>query len=522
MTSIQYPNSGPTSAPVTGPNLGWAFDTMGRLNTMTDLAAQTSLISGTTYGASNQLLTITAGTGPASESRTYNSMLQLTQLTVTGITNTVNMTYTYSSSQNNGKIISQTDAISGETVQYTYDSLNRLATAEATNSSWGQSYTYDGFGNLTDQNVIAGSAPTYSAVYDPSTNHPTGSGTVDANGNLLVYEGGGTVTYDSRNRMAGVVGLYQYSYASDNKRVWRGVWTSGTLATDEVTFWSVSGQKLATYQLNVTQNVNPPTMYASQTGTNYYFGTKLIKNAGGYIGADRLGSIGHFYPYGQEKPSATQNGTEKFTGYLRDGETGMDYAGNRYHVPGTGRFLTPDPYKSNGGGVGDPTNPVSWNKYAYALGDPVRYRDPHGLFSCDGDYEDGEEDFTSSDCGLDESDLTGPETCGAGQHFEETINSCVDDSTDDNEEAWQCPSQYQNWINAHGADAFTVAHTLNLTGTTGEADILGISALESGWDTGRFATQGNAFLTWRAPFRNQQRKTPIRTHRRYCHTLTGG
>jgi hypothetical protein len=41
---------------------------------------------------------------------------------------------------------------------------------------------------------------------------------------------------------------------------------------------------------------------------------------------DRLGSIGKFYPWGQEKPSATQNGTEKFTGYFRDADTGLDYA----------------------------------------------------------------------------------------------------------------------------------------------------------------------------------------------------
>ena len=42
-----------------------------------------------------------------------------------------------------------------------------------------------------------------------------------------------------------------------NKRVWRGVWTvdpdSGIslLTTDEVTFWGVTGQKLATYQIQV-------------------------------------------------------------------------------------------------------------------------------------------------------------------------------------------------------------------------------------------------------------------------------
>jgi hypothetical protein len=37
--------------------------------------------------------------------------------------------------------------------------LNRLATAQATNSAWGNSYSYDGFGNLPGMIVTAGSAP---------------------------------------------------------------------------------------------------------------------------------------------------------------------------------------------------------------------------------------------------------------------------------------------------------------------------------------------------------------------------
>ena len=65
--------------------------------------------------------------------------------------------------QNNGKITSQTDVVSGEQVVYTYDALNRLASAQTTANpnvtQWGQGYNYDGFGNLTDQNVILGSAP---------------------------------------------------------------------------------------------------------------------------------------------------------------------------------------------------------------------------------------------------------------------------------------------------------------------------------------------------------------------------
>ena len=70
--------------------------------------------------------------------------------------------------------------------------------------------------------MIAGSAPEYHATFDPATNHPSGVGTVDANGNSLVYEGGGTVSYDELNRLAGVTGIYQYSYGPSNKRVWRG------------------------------------------------------------------------------------------------------------------------------------------------------------------------------------------------------------------------------------------------------------------------------------------------------------
>ena len=40
--------------------------------------------------------------------------------------------------QNNGKLASQTDNVSGEQVVYAYDALNRLASATATSGSWGQ------------------------------------------------------------------------------------------------------------------------------------------------------------------------------------------------------------------------------------------------------------------------------------------------------------------------------------------------------------------------------------------------
>ena len=50
------------------------------------------------------------------------------------------------------------------------------------------------------------------------------------------------------------------------------------------------------------------------------------------MGIDKV--VGKYFPYGQERPSATTDGKEKFATYFRDSETGLDYAQNRYHQPG--------------------------------------------------------------------------------------------------------------------------------------------------------------------------------------------
>ena len=101
------------------------------------------------YGLSGELLSLNC------ETRTYNSRLQLTR-----ITGGANMEYRYSPTQNNGQITQQKDWNTGEEVTYTYDSLQRLIGAVTTDSSWGQSFTYDGFGNQTSASVTKGSAHT--------------------------------------------------------------------------------------------------------------------------------------------------------------------------------------------------------------------------------------------------------------------------------------------------------------------------------------------------------------------------
>jgi RHS repeat-associated protein len=112
-----------------------------------------------------------------------------------------------------------------------------------------------------------------------------------------------------------------------------------------------------------------------------YFGKKLVATLdwqGNRVGVaqDRLESVGKYYAFGEERNSPTlANDTVKFASYTRDSATGLDYADQRYYANTFGRFMTADPYKTSAG----PSDPQSWNKYAYAEGDPVNFYDPTGL-----------------------------------------------------------------------------------------------------------------------------------------------
>src|SRR5271166_4725828 len=97
MTAETYPtdHGGTTSS------LSYTFDNMGRLSTMTDNVAMQTLIQGTSYGPANELTSITGGSYSgawAGETRTYNSIKQLTCLTQSSSCSSSGITYAYPSS----------------------------------------------------------------------------------------------------------------------------------------------------------------------------------------------------------------------------------------------------------------------------------------------------------------------------------------------------------------------------------------------------------------------------------------
>jgi RHS repeat-associated protein len=305
------------------------------------------------------------------ESRSYNARLQLSRLTAAGGYGamSVDLEYRYAATQNNGQITQMKDWVTGEEVNYSYDGLSRLSGAWSTGPEWGQSYSYDGFGNRTAATVTKGSAPSSNLAFNPATNRIVG-GPYDANGNS-----GGSFDFD--NRLVGT-GWESYGYAPDNKRIYRGDEMNGA---EEWSFYGVEGRKLGTF--TVEWGATPEQQaWATRVTGNLYFAGRALMAQGAAVIVDRQGSVVQHYserlryfPWGEERNTTTQR-RDKFATYYRDG-TGLDYAQQRYYDSTLGRFRTPDPYRASGGLA----TPQSWNRYAYVLGDPVNYYDPTGLMA---------------------------------------------------------------------------------------------------------------------------------------------
>src|SRR5438105_6705570 len=152
MTSLGYP-----TMYLTPPKFQYGFDAMGRLSSMNDITNGTpgSTVATATYGVAGEVLGLTYD--GYNETRTYNNLLQLTRMTsrqqANPQTTMMDMQYVYTAGQNNGRITQAIDGVAGETVNYTYDALNRLASANTTNGKWVQGFNYDGFWNVKQTNV---------------------------------------------------------------------------------------------------------------------------------------------------------------------------------------------------------------------------------------------------------------------------------------------------------------------------------------------------------------------------------
>jgi len=349
--------------------------------------------------------TYCSGTAPGIPvTYSYNNRLQPSEIKATNADASVTlMDQTYSfvqSSVNNGTVASVTNTLhTGRTQLYTYDTLNRLATAKSNATSgtdcWGQDYTYDRYANLTGISVNQCSAPALGLSVNTSTNQITNPGyRYDAVGNVL-SDGSDTYIWNATGLMSSAAG-YSYAYDGDNRRVEKSIGGHGRgdedrnpdptvhNANGKLYWYGLSGEVLA--ESDLSGNITSEYIYFGGkriarrdpgTGNVYYYLADRLGSA--RIMTDASGNIVHesdFYPYGGERViTNTVDDSHKFTGHERDSETGLDHTLNRQYSSNTGHWLSPDSVKGKAG------SPQSWNRYAYTKGNPVSRTDPNG--SCD-------------------------------------------------------------------------------------------------------------------------------------------
>lgn len=89
-------------------------------------------------------------------------------------------------------------------------------------------------------------------------------------------------------------------------------------------------------------------------------------------------STHRYFPFGEEIneiTTQTSHNTHQYTGHERDRETKLDYMLARYYEPGVGRFISTDPVAKLGRNL---LSPQRWNRYTYALNNPIKFLDPDG------------------------------------------------------------------------------------------------------------------------------------------------
>jgi len=352
-----------------------------------------------TYNAAGAVTSMQLGNGRW-ENTIFNSRLQPTQIALgvtPGTTNLLKLDYSYGTTANNGNVQSQTITIPGVSLpfvqNYTYDSLNRLESADEKPSGWTQTncdgdptkcwkqtFKYDRHGNR-NFNTTGTNTTTLPANFDPDIYNPTidpddnrfeaGQGySYDSSGNTTADAEGRTFVYDAENKQVEViessVTIGEYFYDGDGKRVKKIAGSEETIFV-----YDAGGKLIGEYSTVVQTGSNAKTVYT----TNDHLGSPRINTDG--VGA--VISRHDYHPFGEEI-ARTGYGSDtirkQFTGYERDGETGLDFAEARMYASNLGRFSTPDPlYFTNSRLV----DPQQINLFVYTRNNPIRFTDPDGL-----------------------------------------------------------------------------------------------------------------------------------------------
>ncbi len=304
----------------------------------------------------------------------YGSLKQILAQTSAGTV--LDLSY---AEQPNGNIRRITDAVVPETLDYSYDFLDRLLSVTG---GYGESVSFGALsstggqiGNI--QSATLGGVTTNYVYGDSAQNHaatttPAGTLTYDANGNA-VSRGSQTLTYNWDNRLVRVVAAgvgLAFTYDGDGRRARKvdqagaptlylgRLWERNHSTAQETQYVYAAGRLVAFKQAGTVHYV-----LADHLGS-----TMLQLSASGAV-EKRM----RYSAFGQARDSAAGLLTDRrFTGQRLDTAVDLYDYGAREYDQTSARFTQPD---SASPGIG---TPQSLNRYSYVLNNPLRYVDPTG------------------------------------------------------------------------------------------------------------------------------------------------
>jgi RHS repeat-associated protein len=370
---------------------GSGLDGEGRVTEVT-AASGTNPVNSVTYSATTTTTalagSLTGVSFPSGDSDSFayyptTGRQKSYTFSVNGQTDTGTLTWNTNGSLGTLAIVdSITNSKDTQTCHYFYDDLGRLGGQDSNGYSvdcgstvWQQSFTFDPFGNIK-KSGSASFLPTYSETTNQFTAIPGVTVRYDNNGNLLT-DNLNTYTWDQNFGNPASANGITLIYDAQGRMVEQ---QNGSAYT-EVLYSPVGKTALMNGQALTKAFVPLPggeTAIYNSTSLAYY-------RHSDWLGSSRLTStstapttaysISAYAPFG-EQYAVSGTSDPSFTGQNSDTVSSLYDFTYRENSPSQGRWISPDP---SGLSAVDPSNPQTWNRYAYVLNNPLSNIDPLGL-----------------------------------------------------------------------------------------------------------------------------------------------
>ena len=404
-TTYSYDNNGNRQSLVYqgGVKEEYTYDKNDRLISLANKKPNNSIISSYTYTYDLAGRQKTKSDSYGSTTNTYDAAGRIKQVESPGKTtvygydnagNRISLNETYTSDQSSGYI----DGASGSDIKYRIkssefvysdanmllklvESMKNLSGTEVLQK--GTNYYYDANGNQTVQESSY-IKPNHPSLQEKFSATAIGDDEVVFD-NIIDYVRNTFDGFDRLKRVesvkSGVRTVTEFDYNGDDLRVKKTVKKSSNNYVPEVTNYLYDGQYVV-LETDSSDNVKARYIrginYIARVDASNKVSCFLYNGHGDVVQTvNEAGTIENQYDYDifgsvTLAIEVSYSCSIRYAGEFYDGETGLYYLRARYYNPYIGRFISEDSY------LGEDSDPLSLNLYAYCSNNPIMYTDPTG------------------------------------------------------------------------------------------------------------------------------------------------